>query len=157
MIDLNDTFLNQDSQNYLLDYSKQHVYAPKSVAPKAFGTARNSIEQSPIVRGHLGGDKYNSLIRQYERNHEIMDSQGKLKSQKDFMIFDESVQLPAFPKKITRNAFERSYMKRIINVKMNEFSPMNTAHKNLFQNDSFLLSNSYSGAFNHNASRENSL
>lgn len=42
------------------------------------------------------------------------------------MIFDESVQLPAFPKKITRNAFERSYMKRIINLKMNEFSPLNT-------------------------------
>ena len=40
MIDLNDTFLNQDSQNYMLDYSKQHFSAPKSVAPKVFGTAR---------------------------------------------------------------------------------------------------------------------
>jgi hypothetical protein len=128
------------------------------VAPRVFGTAKHSIEQTPVMaRGHLGGEKYNSLIRQYERNHEIYDSQGKLKSQKDFMIFDESVQLPAFPKKITRNAFERSYMKRIINVKMNEFSPMNTAHKNLFQNDSFLLSNSYSGGFGHNASGDNSL
>ena len=67
------------------------------------------------------------------------------------MIFDESVQLPAFPKKITRNAMERSYMKRIINVKMNEFSPMNQLHggKNMFSqnNDSFLLTNSFSGRF----------
>jgi hypothetical protein len=46
------------------------------------------------------------------------------------MIFDESVQLPAFPKKITRNAFERSYMKRIINVKMNEFSPLTSNNNN---------------------------
>ena len=70
-------------------------------------------------------EKYASLIRQYEKNHELTDSAGRLKSQKELMIFDESVQLPAFPKKITRNALERSYMKRIINVKMNEFSPMN--------------------------------
>jgi len=64
MIDLNDTFLNQDSQNYMLDYSKQHFSAPKSVAPKVFGTNRVSIEHTPVVaRGHLGGDKYNSLIR----------------------------------------------------------------------------------------------
>jgi hypothetical protein len=27
-----------------------------------------------MARGHLGGEKYNSLIRQYERNHEIYDS-----------------------------------------------------------------------------------
>lgn len=46
------------------------------------------------------------------------------------MIFDESVQLPAFSKKITRNAFERSYMKRIINVKMNEISPLNSNNNN---------------------------
>jgi hypothetical protein len=69
------------------------------------------------------------------------------------MIFDESVQLPAFPKKITRNAFERSYMKRIINVKMNEFSPLNTStHQNMFgvnshNQDSFLMTNSYSQGF----------
>jgi hypothetical protein len=55
----------------------------------------------------------------------MTDSFGQLKSHKELMIFDESVQLPAFPKKITRNAMERSYMKRIINVKMHEFSPMN--------------------------------
>lgn len=67
--------------------------------------------------------KVNSLIKQYERAGHS-DSKGKLPSQREFMIFDESVQLPAFPKKITRNAFERSYMKRIINVKMNEFSPI---------------------------------
>lgn len=66
--------------------------------------------------------KVNSLIKQYERAG-YSDTKGKLQSQKEFMIFDESVQLPAFPKKITRNAFERSYMKRIINVKMGEFSP----------------------------------
>lgn len=69
------------------------------------------------------------------------------------MIFDESVQLPAFPKKITRNAFERSYMKRIINVKMNEFTPSHhQLNNNMFgvnshNNESFLLSNSYSGGF----------
>jgi hypothetical protein len=67
------------------------------------------------------------------------------------MIFDESVQLPAFPRKITRNAMERSYVKRIINVKMNEFSPMNRLQggKNMFSqnNDSFLLTNSFSGGF----------
>lgn len=80
----------------------------------------------------------------------MTDSMGRLLSQKEFMIFDESVQLPAFPKKITRNAFERSYMKRIINVKMNEFSPVNKSlNQNIFgrnsqQNESFLLSNSYS-------------
>lgn len=85
----------------------------------------------------------------------MTDSLGRLKSQKELMIFDESVQLPAFPKKITRNAMERSYMKRIINVKMNEFSPvnqLNNNHKNMFglnshNNESFLLTNSYSGRF----------
>lgn len=84
-----------------------------------------------------------------------MDSKGRLQSQKELMIFDESVQLPAFPRKITRNAFERSYMKRIINVKMNEFSPMNSGingNANLFglnsqHNDSFLMTNSYSQGF----------
>lgn len=74
-----------------------------------------------------------------------------MQSQKELMIFDESVQLPSFPKKITRNAFERSYMKRIINVKMNEFSPLNTLlnNNNMFgvnslHQDSFLMTNSYS-------------
>jgi len=70
------------------------------------------------------------------------------------MIFDESVQLPAFSKKITRNAFERSYMKRIINVKMNEISPLNSNNNNynIFggmnsqANESFLLTNSFSVA-----------
>jgi hypothetical protein len=85
----------------------------------------------------------------------MTDSLGNLKSHKELMIFDESVQLPAFPKKITRNAMEKSYMKRIINVKMHEFSPMNQINKNnknMFpmnshNNESFLLSNSYSGGF----------
>lgn len=36
-------------------------------------------------------EKYASMIRQYELNHELMDSRGKLRSQKEFMIFDESV------------------------------------------------------------------
>jgi hypothetical protein len=45
------------------------------VAPRVFGTGKHSIEQTPVMtRGHLGGEKYNSLIRQYERNHEIYDS-----------------------------------------------------------------------------------
>jgi hypothetical protein len=116
-------------------------------AQHPFNSARHSIENP---------DKNLSLIRLYERNHDLTDSKGKLQSQKEFMIFDESVQLPSFPKKITRNAFERSYMKRIINVKMNEFSPLNTIHGgvgNMFNGvnsqhqDSFLMTNSYSQGF----------
>jgi hypothetical protein len=91
--------------------------------------------------------KVNSLIKQYEKTN--VDSKGKLQSQREFMIFDESVQLPAFPKKITRNAFERSYMKRIINVKMNEFSPIAAPAASL-AHDSFLLTNSYSQGFPYN-------
>jgi hypothetical protein len=45
-------------------------------------------------------------------------------------------------------------MKRIINLKMNEFSPLNTKNKNFMGNDSFILSNSFSGGFPHIQSRE---
>jgi len=143
MIDLNETFLMQNSQ-HLADYHQM----PKIKGPKTsvWASARPSIDQK---------EKYASLIRQYEKNHEMTDSLGNLKSHKELMIFDESVQLPAFPKKITRNAMEKSYMKRIINVKMHEFSPMNQINKNnknMFamnshNNESFLLTNSYSGGF----------
>ena len=131
IMDINDNFQNQQLQPSFdkasakarfLSMGGQHpqymdgaagVYQANS-KPAAFHSARQSGTDA----------KFGSLIRQYQKNHDLTDSKGKLQSLKEFMIFDESVQLPAFPKKITRNAFERSYMKRIINVKMNEFSPV---------------------------------
>ena len=79
MIDLNETFLMQDSQ-HLAEYHQM----PKIKGPKTsvWASARPSIDQK---------EKYASLIRQYEKNHELTDSFGQLKSHKELMIFDESV------------------------------------------------------------------
>lgn len=74
MIDLNDNFLQDESMQYYdqgkftQNNKRETSYQPATVAKAhhhQFGTARNSIEQN---------EKYNSLIRQYERNHDITDS-----------------------------------------------------------------------------------
>ena len=82
MIDLNDMFLMQDA-HHLSDYHRM-PYTRQQPGPKAsvWTSARQSIDQK---------EKYASLIRQYEKNHETTDSLGRLKSQKELMIFDESV------------------------------------------------------------------
>ena len=85
MVDLNDTFLvatdasqqgtargryaGKGSKDILQDYHRLPIPAGV-IAPHAFNSARNSIENQ--------AEKYASLIRQYERNHELLDSRGRL-------------------------------------------------------------------------------
>ncbi|CDW85131.1 leucine-rich repeat and iq domain-containing protein 3 [Stylonychia lemnae] len=71
--------------------------------------------------------KYQSFIRQYERAKVTSKAKTQISpgmsEEKDIMVLNESVQLPAFPMKVTRNAFQRSYQKkRIIQVQMMENS-----------------------------------